>query len=143
MWPFKKRDWTPEIEKVVRRLMTGKSLDEIHTELTDAGVRDEDATKLVLFTPSTFAREMFEPQGVQFTDTYFRSDDAGRTRRRKSYVREAIYQQARMVARHLIEHQRFEDVRMVASISAEAKLVEQADARSGSLLQVLEITHNF
>ena len=143
MWPFKKRDWTPEIEKVVRSLMIGKSLDETHTELTSAGVRDQDATRLVLFTPSAFAREIFEPQGVQFTDTYFRSEDTGRTRRRKSYAREAIYQQARTVARRLIENERCEDVRIVASISAESKLVEQAGARSGGLRQVLEITHNF
>ncbi len=57
--------------------------------------------------------------------------------------REPIYQQARVVARRLIEQERSGDVRLTASISAEAKLVGQADERSGSLRQILEITHNF
>src|SRR4051812_7222222 len=126
MWPFKRHDWTPEIERAVRYFLTLESPDAIHAELVRSGVRAEDAAKLLLFTPSAFAREMFEPGGVTFSNDYFRSDDRGHTRRRKSYLREPIYQQARTVARRLIEQERFGDLRVVIAWSAEGKLMEQA-----------------
>jgi hypothetical protein len=143
MWPFKQHDWTPKIERAVRHFLTLDSSDEIHAELVQSGLRIEDATKILLFTPSAFAREMFEPEGVTFSNDYFRSDDLGLTRRRKSYLREPIYQQARIVARRLIEEERFGDLRVVIAWSAEGELMQQAGERATRICKILEITHNF
>jgi hypothetical protein len=109
------------------------------------GQTEEQATKLLLFVPCAFAREMFEPEGVQFSDYYLRSNDGCATNRRKSYLREPIYQWARAVARQFIEQERFTDLRIVIAWSAEGNLVQQAIER-GCLLnsvKMAEPTHYF
>lgn len=110
-----------------------------------AGVREEDATKLLLFVPSAFAREMFEPEGVVFSDNYIYSRSRDQKRRVASYLEEPIYLHAREAARKLIEADRFTDLRIVIAWSAEGTLVQQAIEQGLSLHRVRfsEITCNF
>ena len=127
------------IQSAVDAFLTLETTDEIHAYLVSLGHTEEQATKLLLFVPCAFAREMFEPEGVQFSDYYLRSDDRGATHRRKSYLREPIYQQARTLARRLIEQERFTDLRVVIAWSAEGDLVQQAIQR-GSVLNTAKMT---
>jgi hypothetical protein len=145
IWPFQRRDWTPSIQSAVDAFLTLETTDAIHTQLLSTGLSSEQATKLLLFVPCAFAREMFEPEGVQFSDDYFRSDGPGTSPRRKSYLREPIYQQARAVARRFIEHERFTDLRIVVAWSAEGDLIQQA-IEQGCLLNTAKMAppiHNF
>ena len=123
-WPFQRRDWTPSIQSAVDAFLTLETTDAIHTRLLSTGLSTEQAADCFLFVPCAFAREMFR-QGVQFSIT-FRSDDRSRRPRRKSYLREPIYQQARVLARRLIEQERFTDLRIVITWSAEGDLIQQA-----------------
>src|SRR5438045_3144717 len=129
IWPFTRRDWTPRIQSAVEAFLTLETTDEIHAQLLSLDLSAEEATKVLLFVPCAFAREMFEPEGVQFSDHYFRSDKHCATRRRKSYLREPIYQQARAIARQFIEQERFTDLRIVIAWSAEGDLIQQAIAQ--------------
>ena len=78
------------------------TIEEIHASLVRSGISSDDATKLVLFVPTAFAREMFEPEGITFPDHDTRTDP-NRPARRIRYRREAIFQAARAVARELID----------------------------------------
>ena len=147
-WTFFKADWRPSILRTVDELTTigdSKSIEEIHASLLQSGVTSENATKLVLFVLSAFAREMFEPDGVSFPECYTRDDGGGAVLRRIPYRREPIFREARAVAREFIDSGRFHEIDVVLLWSSEGKLIREAIASGASIrgAKFTELTHHF
>ena len=119
-------DWRPDIRKAVSLLIEINEIDDIIDELKRSGYSDEQATKLALFVPSAFAREMYEPDGVRFMDTFIRHNTSTGTRMRRQYADEPIYEQARRIAREMIDAERFQEIDNVIIWSAESQIMQQA-----------------
>ncbi len=123
------------------------NIEDIAAELaqgrTDAGTR-ESVVKLLLFVPSAFTREFYEPEGVAFPDAYTRAD-GDTVRKGLPYAGEPIYLQAREIARKMIRQGDFHLVDAVIVWSAEGKVLKEAQDRGLSLraCRFSEVTHRF
>jgi hypothetical protein len=134
------KDWSPEIRKAVASLTQAGKISEAAEALRAAGLGERSIPKLLLFIPSAFAREVYEPQGVGFPDFYLRPW-CGKSVVRLPYRREPIYIQARRMARDLLARGQSSEVEGVLRWSAEQDLMEQAKERGLKMRQVAEILH--
>jgi hypothetical protein len=133
------RNWSPQIRRTISSLAQAREISETANVLLAAGITERTVSKLLLFIPSAFAREVYEPQGIRFPDYYLRPWWGAVVR--LPYRREPIYAQARTIAREFIAQGQSMEVDQVLRWSAERSLVEQGMERGVKLRQVVEILH--
>jgi hypothetical protein len=127
------------VERAALLLVHRHSLDEIEAVLVSQGVPSSAALKLVLFIPSAFAREHFEPQGVCFPDHFLVGPKGSYTKR--EYAAEPIYLQARLLARRWFAESRHSLIMRVLDWSAEANAINQAKERGQTPRELSAVHH--
>ena len=127
------------VERAALELVHLHSLDEVERVLVGQGASASDAQKLVLFIPSAFAREYFEPTGIQFPDQFL-VGPRGRFKS-KAYAAEPIYVSARQLARCWIAESRTSLVMRILDWSAEANAIKKAKAENLTPSRMSEVHH--
>jgi hypothetical protein len=112
------------VEQAALELVHKHNLDAIVASLESSGVTMEAAQRLVLIVPSAFARERFEPEGIQFPD-HFLVGPVGATVERPNES-EPFYAAARALARRWMAESRTSLVGRVLDWSAEADAIKKA-----------------
>ncbi|MFN7967619.1 MAG: hypothetical protein U0V87_18240 [Acidobacteriota bacterium] len=129
------------VEDAALELVLKHSLDEIEKALVSRGVTPEDAERLVLLIPSAFAREHFEPNGIEFP-SHFLVGPAGRCTER-SYDAEPFHGAARELASRWIAEGRLSLVMRVLDWSAEANGIKEAKAKGLMPTRPSAVHHGF
>lgn len=129
------------VEDAALELVHKHSLDDIESALVSRGVTPQAAERLVLLIPSAFAREYFEPSGVEFP-SHFLVGPAGCFTER-SYDSEPFYGAARELARRWIAEARLSLVIRVLDWSAEANGIKEAKAKGLTPSRMSAIHHGF
>jgi hypothetical protein len=129
------------VEDAALELVHRHSLDEIEGILGARGVTPSQAERMLLFIPSAFAREYFEPQGIQFPEHFFVGPREQLIER--DYASEPIYECARQVARRWVAEGRHSLVQRVLDWSAEAKGIAEAKAQGLTPSRMSAVHHGF
>jgi hypothetical protein len=112
------------VEEAALELVHKHNLDEIVASLQSSGVTLDAARRLVLIVPSAFARERFEPEGIQFPD-HFLVGPLGAAVERPNES-EPFYATARKLARRWLAESGPSLVGRVLDWSAEADAIKKA-----------------
>lgn len=115
------------VEITAMALVLRNNMDEIEAELLSQGCSEVLVERLLLFIPSAFAAEHYEPEGILFS-TEFLVGESGSFQERK-YKDEPVYQEARKLARRWLQEGRPSLVGRVLDWSAEANGIKDARAR--------------
>jgi hypothetical protein len=115
------------VEDAALELVHKHSLDEIEDTLVARGVSPEAAERLVLLIPSAFAREYFEPSGIEFPDHFLVGSPGNYTER--PYDAEPFHGAARELARRWLSESRLSLVMRVLDWSAEAKGIKKQTSK--------------
>lgn len=132
---------TAWVESAALELALRDSLAEIEAKLVSEGASPETAIKLVLLTPSAFAREHYEPRGIKFPDHFLVGPSGGFLER--PYSSEPIYAEARLLARRWLSESRLSLVMRVLDWSAEAKCIKQAGESGRTPTEISAVHHGF
>jgi len=128
------------VEDAALELVHRHSLDEIEALLVSRGVTATTALKLVLLIPSAFAREYFEPEGIEFPSHFFVGPKGHYTE--KPYAGEPVHESARRLAKRWMTSQPA-FVGRVLDWSAEASSIKQAREKSLTPSRMSIVHHCF
>jgi len=129
------------VEDAALELVHKHSLGEIEDSLVSRGVTPQAAERLILLIPSAFAREYYEPSGIEFP-SHFLVGPTGRYVER-SYDAEPFHAAARELARRWIDESRLSLVMRVLDWSAEATAIKQARTQGLTPTSMSAIHHGF
>lgn len=129
------------VEDAALELVHKHSLDEIEGALVARGVSPQAAERLVLLIPSAFAREYFEPSGIEFPNHFLIGPPGNYTER--SYNSEPFHGAARELARRWISESRLSLVMRVLDWSAEANGIKQAKEQGLTPSRMSAVHHGF
>lgn len=115
------------IEVAAMALALKHDMDEIENELLSQGCSQALAERLLLFIPSAFAAEHYEPQGIPFAQEFF-VGESGNVQERH-YKNEPVYLEARELAKRWFQEGRTSLIGRVLDWSAEAFGIEDAKAK--------------
>jgi hypothetical protein len=132
-----------QIEAIANELICKNNLEEIHQNLVRSGINSADAARALVFIPSAFAKEFYEPQGIEFPAKFTTTAPDGKTFIEHSYSEEPIYGLACQLARLWIDTGKSSHVLRILAWSAELKLIEGAKARGLTPSRMSQINHNF
>lgn len=127
------------VEEAALELVHKHSLDQIESALVSRGISPQAAERLVLLIPSAFAREYFEPSGIEFPNHFLIGPPGNYTER--SYDSEPFHGAARELARRWITEARLSLVMRVLDWSAEANGIKQAKEQ-GLTPNILSAIHH-
>lgn len=129
------------VEDAALELVHKHSLDEIEDALVSRGVSRSSAERLVLLIPSAFAREYFEPRGVEFPGHFLVGPPGNYTER--SYEAEPFHAAARELARRWMKESRHSLILRVLDWSAEASAIKHAQEQGLTPSRLSAIHHGF
>jgi len=129
------------VEEAALELVHRHKLDEIEAALIRRAVTREAAERLVLIIPSAFAREHFEPAGIEFPGRFLVGPPGHYVER--SYEAEPFYAAARSLARRWIAESRLTLVTRVLDWSAEADAIKKAKEQGLTPARMSIIHHGF
>jgi hypothetical protein len=127
------------VEAAATALADLNDMDEIEGELLSSHCPSELLDKLLLFIPSAFAAEYYEPQGIAFPEIYLIGDPGQFSERQ--YADEPIYVEAQRLARHWLNGDRTSLVNRVLDWSAEAESIEKAKAEGLTPTRLSAVHH--
>jgi hypothetical protein len=128
------------VEVAALELVHRDNLSEIETVLCSKGANSSDAKRLVLLVPSAFAREYFEPDGIEFPNYYLAGPEGHD--QELPYDSEPIYLSARRLAQRWLAESRPSLVKRVLDWSAEASGIKQARERGLTPSRVSVVRHD-
>jgi hypothetical protein len=129
------------IESVAVEMARNDDTDANIKYLVDKGIPNKIAQRIVLFTQSAFAREYYEPKGIQFPD-FFYFTHKGKFQKRL-YKFEPLYLHARDIARRWFSESKLEMAIKVLAGSAEAAAIEQIQAKGKTPKKIDAVHHGF
>jgi hypothetical protein len=128
------------VELTAAELVRRHDLGEIEAVLRAEGVPAREVTRLVLLIPSAFAREYYEPRGIEFPDTFLVGPSGHYTER--AYGSEPMWTHARDLARRWTISQPTWTKRIL-DWSAEANAIKEAEGRGLTPTRMSAIHHGF
>ena len=128
------------VEEAAVELVHRHSLDEIEALLVSRGVAPTTALKLVLLIPSAFAREHFEPEGIEFASHFFVGPKGHYIE--KPYAAEPIYESARRLAKRWMSSKP-SFVGRILDWSAEASSIKEAKEKGLTPSRMGIVHHGF
>lgn len=131
------------VERTAIELVKRHDLDEIESLLITEGAARALAPRLVLLVPSAFAREVFEPQGIAFPETFLTPGEGDADPIEHSYLEEPVYLEARTLARGWISASKEGAIARILEWSAEAGSIEEARTSGLTPSRVGPVTHDF
>ena len=115
------------VKAAAMALVLKHDMDEIESELLSRGCTQALAERLMLFIPSAFAAEHYEPQGIPFAKEFF-VGESGKLQERQ-YEDEPVYLEARNLAKRWLQEGRPSLISRVLDWCAEANAIKEARAK--------------